>query len=57
MRYGKTGSFGSQHGKRNPETPHHPLPHTPEMQKAAVSGLIEEIVVQPTADQYSFDSF
>ena len=33
----------------HPETPHHPLLHTPEMQKAAVSGLIEEIVVQPTA--------
>ena len=44
----------------HPETPHHPLLHTPEMQKAAVSELIEKIVVQPTAaleTQYSFRFF
>ena len=36
------------------------LLHTPEVQKAAVSGLIEEIVVQPTAaleTQYRFRFF
>ena len=41
-------------------TIHDTLLHTPEMQKAAVSGLIEEIVVQPTAaleTQYSFRFF
>ena len=41
-------------------TIHDTLPHTPEMQKAAVSGLIEKIVVQPTAaleTQYSFRFF
>jgi hypothetical protein len=41
-------------------TIHDTLLHTPEMQKAAVSGLIEEIVVQPTAAlemQCSFQFF